>query len=36
MINSESTINDGLDLDTCENNGGTVSLLQFSSQTRAD
>ncbi|KAI7278218.1 Six-hairpin glycosidase [Hortaea werneckii] len=24
MINSESTINDGLDLDTCENNGGTV------------
>ncbi|KAI6790520.1 glycoside hydrolase family 76 protein [Hortaea werneckii] len=24
MINSESTINDGLDLDTCENNGGTI------------
>ncbi|KAI7358308.1 Six-hairpin glycosidase [Hortaea werneckii] len=24
MINSQSTINDGLDLDTCENNGGTV------------
>jgi predicted alpha-1,6-mannanase (GH76 family) len=24
MINSNNTINDGLDLDTCENNGGTV------------
>jgi hypothetical protein len=24
MINAENTINDGLDLETCENNGGTV------------
>lgn len=25
MINAQHTINDGLDINTCENNGGTVS-----------